>query len=454
MANPFLWGVSTSAFQIEGAATEDGKGLSTVDVRPGKGNIADTSVAADFYHRWPEDVKLLKELGVNSFRFSLSWSRILPNGTGVVNKDGIQYYNRLIDQLLRNGIRPVVTLNHFDMPETLIKRYNGWLSRQSVDDFSAYAKLAFTLFGDRVKTWLTINEPLMLMFNPGYNGSHYDEPDTPSIQNYQMLHHILLAEKKAMKLCHDIVLEGKIGPVTAFQNVYAASKNSEDIHAARVAEEQLSYWILDVAAKGHYPDNTMSRLQLLKLAPTVTDEDTKIFQSSFPDFIAFNYYASITAGAPKKQNGFLPPFFRSVDFSIDMGEERKTNKWSAMRADPAGLAMSAKKLVNRYHLPVMVTENGYADTMMPDDNGEIHDRERITFLREHIKVCQRLLDEHVPITGYFIWSFLDSLSGREGFSKRYGLVFVNRTDTELRDLRRIPKDSYYWYQHFLSTGGL
>ncbi|RHW44858.1 glycoside hydrolase family 1 protein [Bombilactobacillus bombi] len=447
----FYWGASTSAFQIEGGKQLDGKGLSTVDTRKVKSGIADTSITSDFYHHWREDISLMKELGINSFRMSISWSRILPEGNGNINLTGLKFYDQVIDCLLENNIEPIVTINHFDMPVALIKQYNGWISRKSIGDFANYAQILFKHFGDRVKTWLTINEPLMLMYNPGYNGSHYNNPDDTTQTNFIILHHILLAEKYAFKLCHQIVKFSKIAPVSAFQNVYPLSTNYEDISASMTAESILSYWALDVAIKGHYPIETFEMLKKLNLAPIVSHADENIFCMDYPDFIAFNYYSSIHAGKHQPQNNFIPPFYKFPLFSVNMGEERKTDKWSAMESDANGLIMSARKLYNRYHLELMVTENGYADTQTPDESGQIDDQERINYLRDHINACKQIVDLDISLLGYFVWSFIDSLSGREGFSKRYGLVYVNRTDQDLYDLKRIPKKSFYWYKNFIKT---
>lgn len=442
----FRWGVSSSAFQIEGANKADGKGPSTLDKRKVRAGIADTSVAADFYHHWREDIQLLASLKVTSFRMSISWTRIFPTGTGSSNKAGVQFYDQVIDALLANNIEPVVTINHFDMPYALITQFNGWLSRKSVNAFANYAKFLFQHFGDRVKTWLTINEPLMVMYNPAFNGSHYQDDNRSTKANFLMLHHILLAEKNAIKLCHQLVVNGKIGPVSSFQNVYPASNHPEDVEAAMTAESILSYWALDVAVKGKYPEITYNRLRKLKLAPQVSPADQIIFQSAFPDFIAFNYYSSIRAEKYHTLTGFVIPFFDSPLFSIDMGPQRATKKWTAMEADPVGMGIAARKLYERYHLPLIITENGYADTEVPSADSIVQDDKRIEYLSKHIAICEQLIEEGVPLWGYFIWSFMDSLSGREGFSKRYGLVYVNRTDTDLRDLKRTPKKSFYWYR--------
>lgn len=445
----FRWGVSTSAFQIEGANQEDGKGLSTLDVRQVKQGIADTSIAADFYHQWQNDIPLLKKLGVTSLRLSFSWSRIIPTGDGRVNAKGLAFYDHVVNALLAQGIEPIVTINHFDMPAALITKYNGWLNRNAVVDFEKYAIVLFKHFGDRVKMWLTINEPLMLMYNPAFNGSHYSQPEKSTSANFLILHHILLAEKRAFLRCHELVESGQIGPVSSFENVYPLSTDPKDVSAAMTAESVMSYWALDVAVRGHYPLDTYTKLNRLGLAPHVSDQDQKIFESDYPDFVAFNYYSSVRAGAYHKPTGKVIPFFDSPLYTVEMGPQRKTTKWAAMTADPEGMAISARKLYARYGLPLLITENGYADTLEPNNQGEINDDDRIEYLNAHAQKCLELIHDQIPLKGYFVWSFMDSLSGREGFTKRYGLVFVNRTDTDLRDLARIPKKSFYWYQNFI-----
>lgn len=446
----FFWGVSSSAFQIEGAIQEDGKGLSTVDTRIVREGVADTSVASDFYHHWEEDLLLLKELGVNSFRFSISWPRIFPNGEGEVNQKGLDFYHQVIDHLIEYKIEPIVTIYHFDLPQYLVDTYGGWLGRETIKAYEQYAKTLFEAFGDKVKYWISINEPLMVMYSQDFNGIRDLAPAEYQKVNFQMMYHMALAEKYAFKWCHQLVEGGKIGPASAFQNIYPASASPEDVEAAIRAEELLSYTLLDLSVRGSIPALVEHSLKGQNLYPVTMEEDRALLQSEQADWICFNYYASLCAEHyTGKDDQQMPPFFRSKEYRI-VKNPTATDQAGYMifGTDPAGLRLSIYKLWSRYQLPLMITENGYAQAEELTD-GKLEDDSRIQYLAAHIEQVLKAKEEGLPICGYSPWSYLDSLSGREGFAKRYGLVYVNRTDQELFDLKRYPKKSYYWYQNLI-----
>lgn len=444
----FLWGVSSSAFQIEGASTEDGKGLSTVDTRKVKEGIADTAIASDHYHHWKEDISLLAEMGVKTYRFSISWTRIFPSGEGEVNQKGLQFYDNLIDELLAYNIEPLVTMYHFDLPQNLVDKYQGWLSRKTIDCYEKYAEVLFTHYGDRVKNWISINEELMVMYSQDFNGIRNLDEKQYKKAVFQMMYHMSLAEKKAFKLCHELVTDGKIGPANAFQNIYPATSDPLDVEAAMNAEEFLSYMLLDLSVKGKFPENTLRYLQKENLAPETLPEDEEILKNNKPDYICFNYYASLCAEFyTGLADDHMPPFFRSNRYRIVPNQTKSLSEWMVFGIDPVGMRISMRKLYNRYELPLMITENGYADSEELSDTFEINDEKRIGYLQLHLLECSKAIDEGIPLLGYSAWSFLDSLSGREGFSKRYGLVYVNRTDDDTKDLKRYKKKSFYWYQN-------
>lgn len=447
----FMFGVSSSAFQIEGAVQTNGKGLSTVDTRFVRPGIADTSVASDFYHHWEDDIELLRDLGVNSYRFSISWTRIFPDGEGELNQEGLDFYTKVIDRLLSYKIEPIVTIYHFDLPQKLVDSYGGWLGRETIYAYEKYAKTLFEAFGDKVKYWVSINEPLMVMYSKDFNGIRDLEGKAYERANYQIMYHMALAEKLAFKWCHELVPGGMIGPASPFQNIYPASAAPANVEAAMTAEELLSFTLLDLTVRGRFPAQIAHMLKKQGLYPVTREEDEQLLLSESADWICINYYFSLCAEAYSgKDDSDMPPFFRSENYRIVPNPESAKSEWMIFGTDPTGLRLSIYKLWQRYNLPLMITENGYANSDTLGEDGRIHDETRIGYLKEHLEQCFQAVEEGIPLLGYSPWSFLDSLSGREGFAKRYGLVYVDRTDDDLKDLKRYKKDSFYWYQKLIS----
>jgi 6-phospho-beta-glucosidase len=451
----FLWGAATSAFQVEGAYLEAGKGLSTIDTRKVPAGITDSKVASDHYHRYKEDVALMVELGLKAYRFSISWPRIYPDITGLANEEGLKFYDNLIDELIKNNIEPIVTIYHFDLPQALVDDFGGWTSRKCIDYYEKYAITLFERYGNRVKKWITINEQLMVMFAPDFNGIREESKRDNLKLTYQMSHHMSLAEKKAMVSCHKIIPDAMIGPVSAFQVVYPATSKPEDVIASIDAEELLSYMLLDLSVKGEYPEFVWNYLVEKGIAPEVEPEDEKILKSASPDFIGFNYYASQCVQAPNPNgiNEKLPPFFKSDKFDIVENKFFDKSEWMIFGTDPVGLRASMRRLHNRYNLPLLITENGYAGSDLLEEGDIVNDDYRINYISSHLKQCREAINEGVELIGYCPWTFIDALSGRQGFSKRYGLVYVNRTEDDLKDLRRIKKKSFYWYKDVIKNNG-
>jgi len=451
----FLWGASTSAFQVEGGYLEDGKGLSSVDVRKVLKGITDTKIASDHYHKYKEDVALMAELGLKAYRFSISWSRIYPDASGKVNKAGLKFYDNLINELIAHNIEPVVTIYHFDVPDALTKEFGAWANRKCIDYYVKYAETLFKHFGDRVKTWVTINEQLMDMYNPDFSGTRGVKTDNELKLSYQISYNMSIAEKKAIKLCHEIIPDAKIGPVCCFQLAYPKTSLPEDSVAAINAEQLLSYMLLDICVKGEYPKYVWNYLVERNIQPEILEGDKEILKSSKPDFIGCNYYFSICVKAPgKEKNENLPPFFKSDAFEVVDNDNLKTSEWMVFGTDPVGLRLTLRKIYDRYNLPILITENGYAESDVLEEGDVINDDYRINYIKSHLMQCKKAIDEGVDLMGYCPWSFIDVLSGRQGFSKRYGLVYVDRTDDDLKNLRRIKKKSFYWYNSVIKTNGM
>ena len=449
----FLWGASTSGFQVEGAYNEDGKGLSTTDVRNVPDNIADNSYSSDHYHRYKEDIALMRELGLKAYRFSLCWARVMPDGHNV-NEKGLEFYENVIDECIKLDIEPIPTLYHFEMPQALVEEFGGWKSRKCIDAFEKYAEVCFKRFKGKINKWITINEQLIAMAASDLNGNHESDEDLKLKYMYQMSYNASVAEKRAFKLINEIDPSCKIGPVNAIQIVYPSSSNPNDVLAAMDAEEMMMYMFLDMSVFGDYSMRVKNYLESKGYSPVREEEDEELLNSYKPDFIGINYYSSICVkeNANKEILKKLPPFFKSELFKVVPNENIERTEWMANGIDPLGIRTGIYKIYNRYHLPMIVTENGmaYSDEVV---DGKINDDYRIDYLSKHIKEVLKAREEGYPVFGYCPWSFIDLVSSHQGFSKRYGLVYVNRTDTDIKDCKRIKKDSFYWYQNVIKSNG-
>lgn len=457
----FMWGASSSAFQIEGAWDEDGKGMSVADFNSFKKSEiqADSKVASDFYHHWKEDIQLMKELGLKTYRFSLSWARIIPSGDGEINQAGIDFYNQVIDYLIESGITPFVTLYHFDLPYALVEKYNGWESRACAFAFERYAKVCFEHFGDRVKYWQPHNEQNLMMRVKERMNIYETDPYKVEKMRAQMDYHMCLAHALATRACHEMVEGGKIGPSVSSTVTYPYSNKPEDVWAARLNDDFKTNYLLDMHYYGEYPAYYMNYLKALDIVPDMPEEDRAILKDAKMDFIAFNYYRTLCARHLEVTNeNPLGTRVNEIDydlygyFKIEKNPNLQSTEYGA-QIDPVGLRIGLNHYYSRYHLPLIITENGLgtADTLTED--GKVHDDYRINYLRDHIKACQKGIEDGVELMGYCPWSVIDLLSSHQGFKKRYGFVYINREDHDLKDLRRIKKDSYFWYQEVIRSNG-
>ncbi|AXQ78655.1 glycoside hydrolase family 1 protein [Streptococcus chenjunshii] len=455
----FLWGASTSAYQVEGAALEDGKGPSCQDVKDIPEGTADLSVSVDHYHRYKEDIALMAEMGFKSYRFSISWTRILPEGTGEVNPKGIAFYNDLIDECLKYGIEPIVTMFHFDMPAALDKR-GSWSVRESIDWFAEFAAVLFKHFGDRVKYWLTINEQNMLTLVGPVIGTMYipQETDNLTKEIYQQNHHQLVAQAKAMQICHEMLPEAKIGPAPNISLVYAASSKPEDVLASQNYNAIRNWLYLDAAVYGIYNNLVWAYLEELDAVPEISQEDWDIMRAAKPDFIGFNYYNTATVAASDGTESLDP----AADQQTSRGESgfyRGTDNPHLPKTefgweiDPIGFRATMRELYSRYRLPLLVTENGLGAYDSLEEDGKIHDQYRIHYLQDHIAQIQEAITDGVEMLGYNPWSAIDLISTHEGIKKRYGFIYVDRSDDELKTLKRYRKDSFFWYKKVIAANG-
>lgn len=451
----FLWGASTSAFQVEGAWGEGGRGRSTTDRGFGIPGITDGSVASDHYHRWKEDADLMAELGLKTYRMSFSWCRIMPDATCEPNPEALAFYDGLIDYLLEKGIEPFVTLYHFECPQALVDEFGGWLDRRMIDAFARYAEVCFRHFRGRVKLWATINEQLIATATSVNTGDTETDPKRHQGNTYQMGYHMSLAEHRAFELLRSIDPEAKIGPVCAIQVTYPLSSSPADVMAALNAEEMEQFYMLDMSVRGSYSPYAASYLRREGFYPAVEPEDDAVLHGSTPDFIGINYYSSSCVKErtePIVFGGFPP--WGAGDFVLCDNPRLEKTEWMPNGLDPIGLSIGMRKVHDRYGLPMIITENGMALSEEPDESGAIHDEQRIAYLSAHIAQVGELIEQGYPIFGYCPWSFVDVVSSHQGFAKRYGLVYVDRTDDDIRTCDRIRKDSFYWYQKVIAGNQL
>jgi len=463
----FLWGAASAAYQVEGAWNADGKGPSVWDVFskiPGKtfqGSNGD--VAVDHYHRYKEDVALMAELGLRAYRFSVSWPRLYPRGRGDINAAGLRFYSNLVDELLSRGIEPIVTLYHWDVPQALMEEYGAWESRRIIDDFTSYCITLYEHLGDRVRYWVSLNEQ-----NYNFHHGFVTALHPPGVKDrkrfYEANHVAFLANAGAIEAFRQYVPSGKIGPSFAYSPAYPLTSDPADVLAFENAEAFTNDWWLDVYCRGRYPEVPFHYLCERGLGPTIQDGDLERLRNGTPDFVGVNYYQTIayeanpldgvsegamntTGQKGTTQATGVPGLYKTA-----RNPHVETTSWD-WAIDPVGLRIGLRRLVSRYRLPVLITENGLGAFDALEANDTVNDEYRIRYLRSHLEQCREAIADGVDLLGYCVWSFTDLLSWLNGYQKRYGLVYVNRDETDERDSRRIRKQSFYWYQDVIRTNG-
>lgn len=442
----FVWGAAAASYQIEGGWDADGKGLSVWDWMcewPGKIDNGDTGkVACDHYHRHAEDVAMMGDLELQAYRLSISWPRVLPQGVGAANAAGLDFYDRLIDALLAKGIQPWVTLFHWDFPYELYKR-GGWLNRDSADWFAEYTALIAGRFGDRVRHWMTQNEPVCFLELGHKVGRHAPGVQLDMKDVLLASHHSLLAHGKSVQAlragCSGDIL---IGAAPTGRIGIAATDSPEDVEAARrytFGFDGDSLWILswftDPMILGHYPEEGM--VAFAGKVPEIGAQDMATICQPL-DFFGFNCYLGRTVKALDNAAGY-------VELPHPIGGPRTAMDWAVT---PQALNYGPRFLYDRYQLPIVVTENGLANTDWPALDGKVYDYQRIDFLNRYLRAFHQAIQSGVPALGYFQWSIMDNFEWAEGYRKRFGLVYV---DYETQ--QRIPKESAYWYREVIRSHG-
>ncbi len=436
----FLWGVATAAYQIEGAAHEDGRGPSIWDAfaaTPGKTYHGDTgNVADDHYHRMQTDVELMAHLGLNAYRLSIAWPRILPEGRGTVNTHGLDFYDRLVDALLAKGIQPFVTLYHWDLPLAL-QQEGGWLKRDTAYAFADYAEVMARQLGDRVAGWITLNEPWCSAYLGHAAGLH-----APGVQDKQAAmtvgHHLLLSHGLAVaRLRMHLRPEAQVGITLNFTPVYPADDRPETIRDTALADAFNNRWFLDPVYRGRYPEHFFDDMGLKP--PPVQDGDLAIISAPI-DFLGVNNYSRHVVRG--KATPSIADEYQTV--APVPGACYTEMGWEVY---PQGLGNLLVRLHQEYAIPALfVTENGAAFADQLNSNDEVRDPRRVEYLRDYLHSAAQALEQGVPLRGYFVWSLLDNFEWADGYSKRFGIVYVDYTTQ-----RRIIKESGRWYADLIAS---
>ncbi|MFC4402423.1 glycoside hydrolase family 1 protein [Gracilibacillus xinjiangensis] len=467
----FLWGGATAANQLEGAYKEGGKGLNLADVLPGgKENrlklLASTGFdfeidkskytypnheGIDFYHRYKEDIALFAEMGFKTFRLSIAWSRIFPNGDELEpNEEGLAFYDRVFDELAKYNIEPLVTIAHYETPLHLIKEYGGWRNRKLVEFFERYVSVLFNRYKDKVKYWLTFNEingathmPLLgLGFSP-------ESEETRLQDSFQGLHHQFVASAKAVQLGHEIIPGSQIGCMLIYAPVYSFDSNPENVLYAQQEARIFNNFCGDVQVRGEYPSFIDRYFRENNIHIEMEDGDLQLIKEGTVDFISFSYYMSRTdkknktpeeIGQGNLIGGVKNPFLEASDWGWEI--------------DPVGLRIALNELYGRYQVPLFVVENGLGAYDTVEEDGSINDDYRIDYLREHIRAMGEAVDDGVELMGYTSWGCIDLVSASSGeMSKRYGFIYVDKQDDGSGSFERSRKKSFYWYKNVIATNG-
>lgn len=457
----FLWGGAIAANQAEGAYNEDGKGLSVADILAvGADRFKNVELeingnkyypsheAIDFYHTYKEDIRELSELGMKCFRTSIAWSRIFPNGDDKEpNEKGLEFYDNLFDELLKNGMEPVITISHFETPLNLITKYGGWKNRKLIDFYVNYCSVIFNRYKDKVKYWMTFNEINHAHTLPLIAAAIVVKEDENKLQDiYQASHNMLVASAKAVIMGHEINKDFKIGCMLSLSPIYPASCKPEDVFESYELRRR-SLFYSDIQMLGEYPSYFKRIAKENNITIEMEDEDIEILKKGVCDYLGFSYYRSSlheagmkilgnTGGLLGKKNPYL-----------------SETKWG-WPIDPLGLRYVCNELTDRYHKPLFIVENGLGAIDEVTEDGKIHDEERMEYLKKHVIMMNEAIEDGADIIGYTWWGPIDIVSAGTGeMKKRYGFVYVDKDNNGNGTLKRIKKDSYNYYKQIIATNG-
>lgn len=446
----FFWGNSVSSMQTEGGWDQGGKSLSVYDIREATDELSDWHFANDNYNHYVEDFDYMKDLGMNMYRFQISWSRVVRDGDGEFNEEGIAYYSKFIDDLIARGIEPMICLYHFDMPLHLAKEYNGFLSKHVKDAFIRFGKEMVDRFHNRVKYWITFNEQNIFHFREGFQISGYMNGEESIEDLYQIAHNVMVCHAEITNYIHEKT-DAKIGGMLAYSEVYPASPRPEDVKVAREWDEFVNQTLVECFVNGAYSRQHLAYAKSHNIDMNIAEGELEAIANMTSDFISFSYYSSTTLSAQPIPEGTPPNFY--MDYGQKMNPYIESTEWN-WQIDPLGFRDVLNKLYQRYKIPVFPIENGIGVRESWDGVHPIQDDYRIAYHKEHIKeMFLAMKEDGVEVIGYLGWGLIDILSSKGDMEKRYGLVFVNRTNHDLKDMKRVPKKSYTWFKDMIASGG-
>lgn len=460
----FLWGGATAANQFEGAYLEDGKGLSTADCMTAgsrdvkreytdgviDGNYYPNHIGIDFYHRYKEDIALFAEMGFKAFRLSIAWSRIFPNGDDETpNEKGLQFYDNVFDELLKYGIEPVVTLSHYETPYALVKKYDSWSNRKTIDFFVKFATVCLERYNKKVKYWMTFNEINCISFNPSVPTGIRLKPEDNQMQVIlQAVHHQFIASALVVKKAHEINPDLKVGMMMMYPTFYGETCKPED-QLLTMHSIDSHYYYSDVQVRGYYPPKAKKMWKKAGVTIKMEPEDETILLEGKVDYIGFSYYNSNVASTAAD---------RTITGGNNVNAVRNPylveSNWG-WAIDPIGLRIALNNLYDRYQIPLFIVENGLGQDDIVNPDGSINDDYRIDYLKKHIEAFKEAVDEDgVDLIGYLPWGPIDLISmGTGEMKKRYGFIYVDRDSQGNGTLNRSKKKSFDWYKHVIETNG-
>ena len=468
----FFWGGAIAANQAEGAWLEDGKGVSLADVCTGgsvgnprridaslsEDNFYPSHEAIDFYHRYEEDIALMAEMGFTCLRLSIAWSRIFPTGEdSEPNEAGLAFYDRVFDCCRAHGMEPIVTLSHYEMPYALVEKYNGWESRACIDAFVRYCEVVFDRYQDKVRYWLTFNEinaglargggNTSLGTVRGYVGPRPSQPYDLSVR-YQAIHHQLVASARVVALAHACYPHFKMGSMNIFIPIYALTSAPDVVVLTQRSMQRVNWFCADVQVRGEYPGYILRYLEDEGIDLHMEPGDADDLRRGTVDLFTFSYYMSNCASTDDS----LPTTSGNL-FDGVRNPHLAVSDWG-WQVDPKGLRWALNEIWDRYHIPLMVVENGLGAYDEPDAEGRVHDDYRIDYFREHIAQMREAVRDGVGLIGYTSWGPIDLVSAGTGeMAKRYGFIYVDKHDDGSGSLERSRKDSFFWYQKVIASNG-
>ena len=446
----FFWGNSVSSMQTEGGWDQGGKSLSVYDVREATENSSDWHFANDNYNNYIEDFDYMQDLGMNMYRFQISWSRVVKDGNGEFNEEGIAYYDRFIDDLLARNITPMICLYHFDMPLHLAKTYNGFVSKEVKDAFIRFGKEMVNRFAHKVKYWITFNEQNIFHTSFGFKIGGYLKGEQTLDEMYQMQHNVMVCHAEIANHIH-ATSDAQIGGMITYIEAYPASSKPADIKAARESDEFLNFTLLDCYAHGEYSKHHMTFAKNKNIDMNILPGELEAIKAHKNDWLSFSYYSSTTI------NSELIPADTAPNMYINYGKQENPNiestEWQ-WQIDPLGFRDVMNKMYQRYRMKIFPIENGIGVQEEWDGVNPIQDDYRIDYMGAHIREMLNAIEEDgVEVMGYLGWGLIDILSSQGDMRKRYGVVYVNRTNHDLRDMKRVPKKSYNWLKEVIATNG-